>query len=132
MARIGFIGAGEIASAMVRGLAGKGHSILVSERNAQTARTLADTFGEVAVEPNQDVLDGSDVVILCLLKPVGEAVLPDLRFRAGHSVISVMVDVTNATLRARVEQGGTLGLIRKGLDGFRARLGLPPIENGDT
>lgn len=260
MTRIGFIGTGEIASAMVRGLAGKGHSILVSERNAETAGSLADTFGEVTVAPNQDVLDGSDVVILCLLKPVGEAVLPDLRFRAGHSVISVMVDVTNATLRdwcapardicttiplpfvaaggcplpvypasealerlfgadnlilpqtsqdalnahfaactmasvvltelreasdwlagftgdpaaaeayliktfagffngfeagkpeqfsqalaalstegglnatlrARVEQGGTLGLIREGLDGFRARLGLPPIENGDT
>lgn len=98
MARIGFIGTGEIASAMVRGLAGKGHRICVSERNAETAHALAAEIPEVSIARNQEVLDNSDVVILCLLKSVAGAVLPDLRFRDGHSVISVMVDVTNATL----------------------------------
>ena len=32
MARVGFIGTGEIASLMVHGLAGQGHEILVSDR----------------------------------------------------------------------------------------------------
>lgn len=260
MMQVGFIGAGEIAAAMVRGLAGKGHRIWVSERNAETARALAAEIPEVSVAPNQDVLDNSDVVILCLLKSVAGTVLPDLRFRADHGVISVMADVSNATLhdwcapardicttiplpfvavggcplpvypvsealavlfgadnlilpqtsedalnahfaasamasvvmaelrvaaewlagytgdpagaeaylikmfagffngfeagkpdqftqaldalstegglnatlRARIEQGGTLDLIRGGLDGFRDRLGLPPVENGDS
>ena len=34
--RIGFLGTGEITAAMVRGLAGQGHTILVSPRNAAT------------------------------------------------------------------------------------------------
>ncbi len=99
MAQIGFIGTGEIATAMVRGLTGKGHRILVSERNAETARGLAAEFGEVSVGPNQDVLDNSDIVFLCLLKSVAESVLPGLRFRPDHSVVSVMVDVTYGALR---------------------------------
>lgn len=98
MARIGFVGTGKIAAAMVRSLAGKGHRICVSERNAETARALAAEIPEVSIARNQEVLDNSDVVILCLLKTVAGAVLPDLRFRDGHSVISVMVDVTNAAL----------------------------------
>lgn len=99
MARIGFIGTGEIAASMVRGLAGKGHEIRVSERNADMAHTLAGEIDEVAIADNQAVLDKSDIVFLCLLKKVAEKVLPDLTFRADHSVISVMADVTVGTLQ---------------------------------
>lgn len=260
MARIGFIGTGEIASAMVRGLAGRGHRILVSERTAAVAQDLAQTIDEVTVAANQQVLDDSDVVFLCLLKSVAEKVLPGLTFRADHKIISVMADAPfallqdlcapareicitiplpfvatggcplpvfpaspvlealfgadnlilpqpsedaltahfaacaiasvvmtelqaastwlagftgnptaaeaylittfsgflggmkpgepeqfaqalhglstegglNATLRAKVEQAGVNDLIREGLDGFRPRLGLPQVEDGDT
>ena len=52
MARIGFIGTGEITAAMVRGLTGQGHEILVSERNAKTAAALADAFSDVQVAGN--------------------------------------------------------------------------------
>ena len=99
MARIGFIGTGVIASAMVRGLAGKGHSILVSERTAALAGQLAQEFDEVTVAANQQVLDDSDIVCLCLLKSVAEHVLPELTFRACHSLISVMADVSLAQVR---------------------------------
>lgn len=99
MARIGFIGTGEIASAMVRGLAGKGHSIVVSERTEAVARQLSQDFDEVTVAGNQQVLDNSDIVCLCLLKSVAGNVLPDLSFRTDHSLISVMADVPLATVR---------------------------------
>lgn len=99
MARIGFIGTGEIAAAMVRGLAGKGHSILVSERTAAVARQLAKEFDEVTVAGNQQVLDNSDIVCLCLLKSVAEKLLPDLTFRADHALISVMADAPLAKVR---------------------------------
>lgn len=99
MARVGFIGTGEIASLMVRGLAGQGHEILVSDRNADVAARLARTYPEVRVAPNVQVVEGADIVILCLLAKVADQALAGLPFRAGQSVISVMVDVGLARLQ---------------------------------
>ncbi|WP_424944906.1 NAD(P)-binding domain-containing protein [Aliiroseovarius crassostreae] len=100
MARIGFIGTGEIAAHMVVGLAGQGHDILVSDRNATRAHELAARFAEVRVAANADVVAGADVVILCLMADVARAVLPALPFRAGQTVISAMVDVSIADLQS--------------------------------
>jgi pyrroline-5-carboxylate reductase len=93
MARIGFIGTGEIASAMVHGLTGQGHSMFVSERGAPMATKLS-AFEDVQVADNQAVVDAVDIVVLCLLKNVAHDVLPSLNFRENHQVISVMVDVS--------------------------------------
>lgn len=100
MARIGFIGTGEITSAMVRALAGQGHAILISPRNAAIAAALAAEVESIRIAPNEAVVAGSDVVFLCLLARVAEEVLPGLPFRAGQSVISVMVDMPISRLRA--------------------------------
>lgn len=75
MARIGFLGTGEIASQMVRGLAGQGHAIMVSDRNADVARSLADDHIEVSIVSNAEVVGQSDIVILCLMAPVARTVL---------------------------------------------------------
>lgn len=99
MARIGFIGTGEITAAMVRGLAGRGHAILVSPRNAAMAVMLAAEVQGVTIAPNEQVVEGSDVVFLCLLARVVDQVLPGLPFRADQSIISVMVDAPLARLR---------------------------------
>ena len=99
MARIGFIGTGEIAKAMVLGLTGKGHSIVVSERNKGMAAQLG-ALTDVSVLPNQEVLDGTDYVVLCLMAEVAKDVLPTLRFRADQKIISVMVDMGHEALLA--------------------------------
>jgi pyrroline-5-carboxylate reductase len=49
---------------------------------------------DVDVASNQGVIDGADIVVLCLLKDVAHDVLPTLNFRADQRVISVMVDVS--------------------------------------
>ena len=100
MARVGFIGTGEIASLMVQGLAGQGHEILVSDRNPQVAARLALTYPEVRVAANAQVVEGADIVILCLLAKVADQALAGLPWRAGQSVISVMVDVGLARLQS--------------------------------
>lgn len=98
--RVGFIGTGEIAAAMVRGLVGRGHAIIVSVRNAEKAAHLAHEVPEVHVADNADVVAGTDVVFLCLMADVAQSVLSDLPFRADQSVISVMADVALADLRS--------------------------------
>ena len=92
MAKVGFLGTGEIAEAMVLGLLGDGHDILVSDRSKARAEKLG-LNKEVVITDNQGVLSGSDIVVLCLLKDVAQNILPSLKFRDDHKVISVMVDV---------------------------------------
>jgi pyrroline-5-carboxylate reductase len=117
--RLGFLGTGEITAAMVRGLQGQGHSILVSPRNAQVAATLAELPG-VGIAPNDHVVAESDVVFLCLLARVAMDVLPELPFRADHTVISVMVDAPLARLHALCTPASAIAIT----------IPLPPIAEG--
>ncbi|WP_333815392.1 NAD(P)-binding domain-containing protein [Tabrizicola sp.] len=118
--RLGFIGTGEITAAMVRGLKGRGHTILVSPRNAAVAATLAAEVPGVAIAPNEDVVANSDVVFLCLLARVAREVLPTLPFCADQSVISVMVDAPLATLRSLCAPATDIAIT----------IPLPPITTG--
>lgn len=99
MARIGFIGTGEIAAAMVKGLSGQGHQIVVSERNSAMSAELAAAFDDVEVARNQDVVNGSDIVWLCLMASVAEDVLSALAFRDDQAILSAMVDVPHGALQ---------------------------------
>lgn len=120
MARIGFIGTGEITTAMVYGLAGQGHQILVSPRNAERAAHLASQVDGVRIAPNEEVVENSDVVFLCLLARVIDEVLPGLPFRKDHSVISVMVDAPLDRLRRLCAPATEIAIT----------IPLPPIAEG--
>lgn len=96
--KIGFIGTGDIAAPMIRYLARKGHTIIVSERSEALSKALAAEFEVVSRAPNQEVLDGSDVVFLCLRPEAWEAVVPGLSFREEQKIVSVMSRVSIADL----------------------------------
>ena len=111
MKKIGFIGTGVIADAMVRGIVADGHRIFVSERNQQTATSLASEFESVTVHANQEVVDSSDIVILCLMDSVARDVLPTLRFRDDQVLFSAMARFSNeelTSLSAPAVAGGTV------------------------
>lgn len=120
MARLGFIGTGEITAAMVRALRGQGHSILISPRNAAVAAALAAEVEGVTIAPNDQVVAGSDVVFLCLLARVAEEVVPGLPFRADQTVISVMVDAPLEKLRRLCAPATDISIT----------IPLPPIVKG--
>ncbi|KIC33250.1 NAD(P)-binding domain-containing protein [Leisingera sp. ANG-M7] len=88
--RLGFVGCGTIAAAVVRGLAGKGHEIIVSARSACHSSALAEAFDDVTVAGNQGVVDASDVIFLGLMAETAEAILKELVFREGQQVVSFM------------------------------------------
>ena len=94
MAKIGFIGTGEISEAMIHSLGNEGHQIWVSRRSEVRSRELANLYSEITVSENQDVIDNADIVILGLMKNTAEQILPDLSFREDHRIISAMVDVS--------------------------------------
>lgn len=99
--RLGFIGCGTIASAIVTGLNASGHDeqIIVSPRNAQNAADLKRRFANVTVAAsNQAVLDACDVPVLAVRPQILAAVLPELRFRPKHQVISLVAMTSLAFL----------------------------------
>ena len=92
--KIGVIGCGTIASAVVHGIAKDGHQITVSERGAVHAKELADTWANVQIADNQSVLDASDVVFLGLMSEIAPDVLGNLRFHSKQRVITFMAGAT--------------------------------------
>lgn len=94
--KIGFIGIGVIASAMVEGFCMKDdleHEIYLSPRNITNATNLSEKNMNVHVcRSNQEVLNKSDWVILSVLPKLGEEIIRPLRFKESHNVINVMSD----------------------------------------
>ena len=100
--KIGVIGTGTIASAVVRGIAGDGHDIAVSERSAARAADLARAFDNVSVHDNAGVVAASDVIFLGLMAEAAGEILAGLPFRAGQRVISFMAGASLEEVAAMV------------------------------
>lgn len=88
--RLGFIGTGTIASAVVRGLAGRGHEIRISARSKTRAEALAAAIPEVQIAGLQEILDHSEVVFLGLMVQAAPAILAALAFPGDLRVVSFM------------------------------------------
>ncbi|MDX6231122.1 MAG: pyrroline-5-carboxylate reductase [Nocardioidaceae bacterium] len=94
MTSYGVLGTGSIATAIVTGLCDgvvEPPKIVLSPRNAERAAELASRLPSVRVATdNQQVVNDSDVVIVCLLPDHSEEVLSGLKFRADHAVVSAV------------------------------------------
>ncbi len=105
--KLGFIGTGALAAAIVTGLESTRHditSILVSPRNTAISADLASRYRDVTVAPdNQGVLDGCDMVTLAVRPQVAEEVLAPLRFRPDHHVVSLIAATSCETIAALVK-----------------------------
>lgn len=102
--KLGFVGVGIIASAMVDGLRASGWSapILLSPRGADMAAALAAAHVDVHVaDSNQAVLDQCDLVVLAVRPQIADEVLATLRFRPDHHVLSLIAAVSLDYLRAK-------------------------------
>ena len=99
--RLGFIGTGNIVSAVVEGFCTSGSPcrILVSPRNEQKGRNLAERFPQVTrAGSNQEVLDHSDVVLLGVRPGVAPELMAQLRFRADQTILSFIPVIPLRTL----------------------------------
>lgn len=129
-ARLGFLGTGTIAQAVVRGLAGQGPRILVSRRSEAVSAVLAAELPEVTAADNQAVVDGSDVIFIALLPGVVAEVLPSLRFRPDQQVISFASGLPLSDLAPLIAPARAAALMLP-FPGI-ARGGSPVLAQGDV
>ncbi len=101
---IGFIGGGNMAEAILKGLLGggvlKAGSILVAEPLASRREYLVSTYGISAVENGREAVDGADIIILAVKPQMAATVLSNLApaFTADKLVISIMAGITTALI----------------------------------
>jgi len=104
--RVGFVGVGAIAEALITGMCAGGEQrahFLVSPRNADIAKGLAQRYSFVTVAAdNQAVIDGSDIIFLAIRPQVAADVLTPLRFRGDQRIVSLIATLDVARLRPLV------------------------------
>ena len=96
--KLGFIGTGALTAAIVIGLksvAADSVSVVLSPRNEEIAANLASRFPNVRVAPdNQAVLDECDTIMLAVRPQIAHQVLPELKFRRDHHLISLIATLS--------------------------------------
>jgi pyrroline-5-carboxylate reductase len=94
--KLGFIGAGNMASALARGI---GEPVLVADIDASKAQALADELGGEAVGSNAELAERADAIVLChkpkQLDEVAEQV-------GGHA--QIVISILAATPIAALER----------------------------
>jgi pyrroline-5-carboxylate reductase len=110
--RIGFIGAGTMAGAIVRGVTAAGTvdagDILLVDTRAEAAQSLAAETGAGVAGSPAELVAGSDVVVLAVKPQVLPAVLDGLRDDlAEHRplLVSIAAGITLAALGERFPEG---------------------------
>lgn len=140
--KIGFIGCGKMASAIVRGIvhAGvvAGENIIVSDPASTAANELAHELGISVAKDNSEVCLGAETIILCVKPNDAIDALRALQSElAGKLLISIVSGLTISTLQAAAGSGvrivrvmpNTPALIQKGASAYSAG---PEITEVDT
>lgn len=125
----GFIGVGEIASAIIEGsCAGGDHpNFVLSPRNAERSARLAAGFDRVEVcDSNQAVVDQSDLIVLAVLPEQTEAVLSELDVPADRVLISAVAGVSTRALSPHLPKNPTIVRVIP-LPPVRERRGVTPV-----
>jgi pyrroline-5-carboxylate reductase len=142
MSKIGFIGAGRMATAMVRGMLAKkvcrAEDIICTSALDNTAERLARETGVAFSLDLKDLMPGTAVLVLAI-KPQQLAQLPDeiAADTEGKLIISILAGKTLATLSERFPKArnivrvmpNTPGQIGAGVSAFAAQV---PLSSDDA
>ena len=112
MLRLGFIGAGTVATVLAVGLSDRGYPVVaVSSRSPESARKLALLLrGGNAVTSNQEVADSADLVFITTPDDAIASVAAQVRWHPEHHVIHCSgADSTDILSSAR-EAGAGVGV----------------------
>lgn len=120
--KLGVLGTGTIATAVVQGIAADGHDIRVSKRSAANAKMLAEHYDNVQIADNQDIINFADVILLGLMADHARDILPDLQFRPGQKVVSFMAEMDLEELNTLTDPAQASAIV----------LPFPSIAAGDS
>jgi pyrroline-5-carboxylate reductase len=103
--KIGFIGAGNMAEALIKGLTAHQtvapRQIMASEPLAERRAFMETTYGIQVVPGNQDIVQAADVLVLAIKPQMARAVLAEIAPFTGPDklVISIVAGLTTAAMQ---------------------------------
>jgi pyrroline-5-carboxylate reductase len=103
--RIGFIGGGNMAEAMIKGMASHGmEGILVSDPSESRRRHLKDTYRVESTASNNEVVSACSIIILAVKPQVMGKVLDEIRVNITEdkTVVSIAAGISLPFLAARL------------------------------
>ena len=105
--KLGFVGTGKIASAVITGICTSKISfnkILISPRNKLIAQKLKKKFKKVIIaKNNQEIINSCNWVFLSITPKIGEKIIGDLKFRSTQIIISFISTITLAQLKKKIK-----------------------------
>ena len=108
---IGFIGAGNMAEALIRGLVKGGHvaarRITASAPRNERLAELVEAYGIAVTRDNREVAQASSIVVLSVKPQILEKVLAEVgdQLKPGTLVISIAAGVDTETIEATISDG---------------------------
>lgn len=102
--KIGFIGAGKMGGAILKGLVSSGfvlrEDIMASEVNEEFAQKVSQEFGIKAITDNNELVKNTDVIIICTKPFVIKEVLEGIKtsFDSSKLVISIAAGISSTTI----------------------------------
>ena len=101
--KLGFLGTGKITSSIIEGLLKsktKFNQIIISKRNVKNSRYLKNKSKKIKIyENNQDIINSSKWVFICLTPKVARNELQKLKFRKKHIVVSLVSTISLKNLK---------------------------------
>tara|TARA_B110000027_G_scaffold118606_1_gene130740 strand:- start:437 stop:1204 length:768 start_codon:yes stop_codon:yes gene_type:complete len=105
--KLGFIGTGKIASAVITGICNSKISykkIIISNRNRSIAQSLKKKFRKVTIaKNNQEIVDMCDWVFLSITPTVGQKIIKELNFKSNQTIISFISTITLSQLKKSIK-----------------------------
>ena len=105
--KLGFIGTGKIAFAVITGICNSTISfnkILVSPRNKLIAKKLKKKFKKVTVaKNNQEIVSTCDWVFLSITPTIGKIIIKKLNFKSKQIIISFISTITLLQLKEAIK-----------------------------
>ena len=113
--KIGFIGGGNMAEALIKGLETGGvpaATVLVSEPNDQRREWMRDKYGVAVINDNAELVRSCSLVVLAIKPQIVKKVLAGLgeAFAGDKLMISILAGVATATIEELL--GGTPRVVR--------------------
>lgn len=101
--KIGFIGGGNMAEALIKGLlAGSfpAEKIMASEPSDQRRRHLIEAYGIALAENNLELMEHSDIIVLAIKPQIVVEVLEEVAgaYQNDKLIVSILAGVTSATI----------------------------------
>ena len=104
---LGFIGTGKIASSVIIGICSskiKFKKIIISPRNKKISIYLKRRFKKIDIaKNNQEIIDKSNWIFLCVTPKVGKKIIRNLKFKASQIIISFISTINLAHLKRMIK-----------------------------